>query len=295
MNNYCLYGLTVATPFHCPELLPSSKAPEVIVCFENIDDSAIAWSGEGVCYKASPDKYLLDVKGTARYLLIDGRRISIEKDSDADEDALRLFLYNEVAAALLMQRGMLVLKGSVVARDGKAFVLLGGASVGKSMTAAGLGNKGYSIVADGVCAIGQNGSLVVAPGFPSLLLWKKGLKELDLPLNDCRPVRNGMNKFYFPVTHNFTNETLPVAGIWLLSEHNKKDTSSTAIEGADKFFAILSSCYHPELATPMGVRGGNNKLAAITAKEAKIRKMEFNMSPATFGDYIDFLGKELGR
>lgn len=292
MNTYYLYGLTVATPFSCPELLPSSESPDVVVRFENIEDSGIQWSEEGVCYKASPDKYLLSVKGVARYLLAGGKQISIDKSPDTDEDALRLFLYNEVSAALLAQREMLVLKGSVVARDGKAFVLLGSTSVGKSITAAGLGNKGYSIVSDGVCAIGTNGEIVVSPGYPCLMLWKKGLKELDLSPEGYKPVRNGMNKFFFPVRQNFINETLPVAGIYLLSERNKQGVLSSAIAGADKFFFILNNRYHPGSRLS---KGKVNELAATTAKQVKMRKIEFNMSADSFGDYIGFLEQELGK
>lgn len=292
MNTYYLYGLTVATPFSCPELLPSSESPDVVVRFENIEDSGIRWSEEGVCYKASPDQYLLSVKGVAKYLLSGGKQIAIDKNPDADEDSLRLFLYNEVAAALLAQRGALVLKGSVIARDGKAFVLLGRTSAGKSLTAAGLGNKGYSVVADGVCAIGTNGKIVVSPGFPSLLLWEKGLKELDLSPEDYKPVRNGMNKFFLPVKQNFINETLPVAGIYLLSERNMKGVLSSAIAGADKFFFILNNRYHPGSRLSMGKV---NELAAIAAKQVKMRKIEFNMPADSFGDYIDFLEQELGK
>lgn len=296
VNYYCLYGLTVSTPFPCPELVPSLHAPDVVVQFEQIDDSGVTWGEQGVCYNVSPGRYLLSVKGVARYLLSEGTRISIEKGPDADEDSLRLFFYNEVAAALLMQRGMLVLKASVVARNGRAFVLAGKASIGKSFTAAGLARKGYAIVSEGVCVISiQNGGIAVSSGFPALMLWEKGLRALDLSPEQYRPVRKGMNKFYFPVTENFVNETLPVSGICLLSEHNKQGISSCDIEGASKLFALLNHQYHPGLPQPMGVMGNVNELAAITAKRARLRKIEFNMSASPFGDYIDYLERELEK
>lgn len=292
-NTYYLYGLTVATPFPCPELLPSSKAPDVIVRFENNNDSAITWSEEGVCYKATLGRYVLNVKGTANYLLSDGKQISIEKDPDADEDALRLFFYNEVAVALLMQRGMLVLKGSVVARDGKAFVLLGRTSAGKSITAAGLSRNGFSVVSDNICAIDTiNGEVLVSAGSPYLLLWERGMRELNITPDDYKPVRRGMNKFYVPVKQNSINEMLPVAGIWLLSEHNEKNVSSYGIQGADKLFVTLNSRYHSRSRLHIGK---SNELAAITAKQVNMRRIESNMSADLLGDYIGFLGKELGK
>ncbi len=292
-GKYSLCGLTFATPFVCPELLPSEAEPDVVVRFENIDDSAIVWNKQGVCYKAGREQYLLMVKGIARYLLTNGKHILIEKHLGADEDSLRLFLYNEVVAALLAQRGMLVLKASVVARNGKAFVLLGSTSVGKSLTAAGLGDKGYVIVSDGVCAINEQGA--VLPGFPALMLWKKGLLELGLSPESYKPVRPGMNKFFFPVKQNFIHEALPVTGVYLLSEHNKKELASSPIDGADKFFTILSHGYFPELVQSMGLGGVVNQLVVQTAKQANMRKVAFNMSANPFGDYIGFLKNELEK
>jgi len=123
------------------------------------------------------------------------------------------------------------------------------------------------------------------------MLWEKGLKAFDLSTEQYKPVRKGMNKFFFPVTEKFINETLPVAGICLLSEHNRNELSSSAIEGANKLFALLNHQYHPGLAQPMGVLGKVNELAVLTAKQVKMRKIEFNMSASPFGDYIGILEK----
>lgn len=294
INKYCYYGLTVATPFVCPELQPSVARPDVIVSCGQIDASDIIWHDEGLCYKAAPGKYQLRVRGVAGYLLSVGKQILIEQSTAADEKTVRHFFYNEVAAALLMQRGMLLLKASVVARNGRAFVLMGKTSVGKSFTAAGLARKGYNIVSDGVCALGiQHGVIVVAPGLPFLMLWQKGLQAHGLSLDQYIPVRGGMNKFYFPATEHFINETQPVAGICLLTEHNRKELSSSAIEGANKLFALLNHQYHPRLADPLGTLDKVHELASITAKQVKMRKIKYNMDANPLDDYLDVLEKEL--
>lgn len=295
MNNYHFYGLTVSTPFPCPELLPSLAASDVIVSYEQIDDSGFAWCEQGVCYKVMPGKCLLKVKGIARYLLLEGKQIVIEKYPAAHEDAVRLFFYNEVAAALLMQREMLVLKASVVVRDGKAMVLLGSTSVGKSMAAAALCGQGYAVLADGVCAIRADGEVFVSPGFPALLLWKMGLQKLELSPENYKPVRTGMNKFYFPVSRHFMNETLPVAKICFLTEHNQPEMTASAIAGADKFFAILSHGYHPGMVRAMGMMGKVNELATMTAQQANMQRIGFSMSANSFDEYIEFLEGELAR
>lgn len=60
-------------------------------------------------------------------------------------------------ATWLMAKGLCVMRGTVVAKDGAALVLLGELSVGVSVTAAQLTRHGWGIVSDGLAAIDAEG------------------------------------------------------------------------------------------------------------------------------------------
>jgi len=68
-----------------------------------------------------------------------------------------------------MTRGLCAMRGTVVAKDGAALVLLGGFSVGVSVTAAQLTRHGWGIVSDGLVVIdAQGNALSSEPGEPTV-------------------------------------------------------------------------------------------------------------------------------
>ena len=290
---YSLYGLTLDVPFSCPELLPSSGKVDVVVRWGRIDDRVIDWRGEGLCYKASPGKYLLNVKGVAVYFVHNGNEVVIERDPKADDDSIRLFLYNEVIGAMLLQRGSLPLKGCVVEHNGKGFGILGTTPSGKSMTAAGLAGKGFRIIADGLCCLTDVVSPVAQPGYPQLILWHGGLEILGKPYCRYKQVRKGMNRFYVPLEDAFRNEALSLERMYIITLHNKPGISVSTVSGAKKLFALLGNQYHPELTKPLGVMEKVNGIAASTAKGLEMRVIGFNDLLVPFGEYVGFLEREL--
>lgn len=290
---YSLYGLTIDSPLPCPELLPSSGKTDVFVRWGRIDGRVIDWRGEGLCYKAAPGKYLLNVKGVAVYFVHNGNEVVIERDPKADDDALRLFLYNEVIGAILLQRGSLPLKGCVVEHDGKGFGFLGATPSGKSMTAAGLAGKGFWIIADGICCLANGGYPVAQPGCPRLILWDRGLEILGKPHNPYKQVRKGMNRFYVPLEGAFKNKALSLERIYIITIHNKPGISVSTVSGAKKLFALLGNQYHPELTKPLGVMEKVNGIAVSTAKGLEVRVIGFNDILVPFDEYVGFLEREL--
>ncbi len=292
---YSLYGLTIDSPLPCPELLPSSGKTDVVVRWGRVDDYVTDWRGEGLCYKASPGKYLLNVKGVADYFVHNGNEVVIARDHKADDDALRLFLYNEVMGAILLQRGSLPLKGCVVEHNGKGFAFLCATPSGKSMTAAGLAGKGFRIIADGICCLTNGGYPVAQPGYPHLILWDGGLEILGKPHSPYKQVRKGMNRFYVPLEGAFRNEALPLERVYIITLHNKPGFSVSTTSGAKKLFALLFNQYHPELAKPLGVMEKVNGIAISTAKVLEVRVIGFNHHLVPFSEYVGFLERELTR
>jgi hypothetical protein len=81
----------------------------------------------------------------------------IAPDSDLIEKTL-CALGSWASAQWLMTRGLCVMRGTVVAKQGSALVLTGGWGVGVSVTAAQLTRHGWGIVSDGLVAIDAEGS-----------------------------------------------------------------------------------------------------------------------------------------
>jgi hypothetical protein len=290
---YALYGLTLETPFPCPELQPATGDAEVVVKWGKIAGDSLDWRDEGVCYKAAPGKYLLSIAGVADFLVENGKTVTIEKTSQGDEDALRLFFYNEVMGALLMQRGCLLLKGCVMERAGKGIAFIGPTPSGKTMTAARLVEKGFRVVSDGFCCLSGNENPTVQPGYSRLMLWEKSLEKLGLPPGELKPVRRGMQRFYLPLGLSFCNEPVSLESAYVFAFLNRAELLIEEAEGAKKLFALLNHRYHPELTMPLGMMETVGRIAANLANTARVKFVRHNDTLVPFDDCIERMEQEL--
>lgn len=289
---YTLYGLTASFPFQCPELIPTTGRKDITVRFGEIEENRYKWNIEGLCYKASKGKFFLYVKGIAKYLVSGGREIVIETEGNAEEDAVRLFLYDTVFAAVLMQRGRLPLQGSVIVHKGKGIAFLGKSSVGKSIIAAALYKRGHKVIADTICAVNFNKRPLVAPGYPYLMLWRRGLKILEEEFRDHKPVRKGLMKYYFPLGDFFHHQPVPLRKIYLLNSHNKEEYTFTPVRGSDKLFALQDYIYNESLVKAMDVENAQFQLCVKTARHTEIKKIHYHDQKRRLNELIDFLEKD---
>jgi len=136
----------------------------------------------------------LTVEGIGSFRIHHGEQISWHRASNSvcDQD-LRTFLLGSAVGALLIQKGMLVLHGNALERDGQAIVCLGHSGAGKSTLAYALMHQGWRLLADDLVAITPDGQ--VLPGIPRIKLWHDAVKAFGLDPDALPPIREGMQKY----------------------------------------------------------------------------------------------------
>ena len=136
----------------------------------------------------------LQVEGIARFRICGGEHIAFEPwQGDGEEQDLRTYLLGSAVGALLIQRGMLVLHGNALEREGQAIVCLGHSGAGKSTLAYALMQQGWGLLADDLVAITTEG--LVLPGIPRIKLWLDALEAFGLDPQALQPISKGMNKY----------------------------------------------------------------------------------------------------
>jgi hypothetical protein len=136
----------------------------------------------------------LTVEGIGRFRITDGERIGWQRaDAGVNDQDIRTFLLGSAVGALLIQRGMLVLHGNALEKDGQAIVCLGHSGAGKSTLAYALMQQGWRLLADDLVAV--NGEGMVLPGIPRIKLWHDAAKAFGLDPGALPPIREGMNKY----------------------------------------------------------------------------------------------------
>jgi hypothetical protein len=180
MASYVAYGLNIDSDLDLPELnaVPPIRA-DVKIRFGPVDRFAPNVSGR--THRAAHDEICFYYERIGKFR-VRRNEIIVDLEPGADDRLLRVCLLGPGLAALLHQRGLLVLHGSAVNLFGTAVAFLGGKGWGKSTIAAFLQTRGHSFLADDVVALttGAPDSIQLLPGFPQLKLWPDSVAYLGL-------------------------------------------------------------------------------------------------------------------
>src|SRR6185369_10421226 len=103
---------------------------------------------------------------SGRFLVEGGRRITLYRNPTAKDVRLCAHLLAAVIAALLRQRGLLVLHANVVTTPRGAVAITGASGAGKSTTQAALMSLGCRMVTDDITVVsmGSDGRILALPG-----------------------------------------------------------------------------------------------------------------------------------
>jgi hypothetical protein len=198
-------------------------------------------------FQAKKDYLWLNVENVARFLVVSGKEIIIEPYANADEDSIRLFVLGSCFGALLMQREYYLLHGNAVKIGEHAVSFVGLSGAGKSTISGILFKRGYSILADDVCAVNRTGE--VLPSFPQIKLWSDAVQQLGMNAAGLRKIRPTMEKYAIPLASKFYPNALPLKMIYILTPHNQLDTYVTNVTGVHKYASLQQQSYRRLYAT----------------------------------------------
>lgn len=250
-HHYTLYGLTLVVPFPCPMLTPAATGtvPDVTIVEGAVPFSLASPKAEIDNWQATPGSYLFrGGRRSGRFLVEDGRLITIQRNPAAEDERLYTSLTTNVIGALLCQRGQLVLHASVVMTSRGAVAISGESGVGKSTAQAELLARGCRMVTDDVTVLrlGTDGQVMVLPGISKINLCedaatKLGLDVTNLPRNPLRRI-----KVVVPVGYDcMITDPVPLKELYLLNRHPGKGLNITRLTGAEKFHRLQECFYGP--------------------------------------------------
>ncbi len=248
---YSLFGIILSVPFPCPNLTsaPAGSVADVAVVEGPVPRSLPESKVDGPNWQASPGAFLFrGGRNSGRFLVEGGDKITLIRNPAAEEKRLCAHLLAAVMAALLRQRGLLVLHANVAITPHGAVAISGGTGAGKSTTQAVLMARGCRMVTDDITVIGMglDGRVTVLPGLAKMNLCEDAAAKLghdvaSLPRNPLRSI-----KVIVPVVpRDILNETVPLKTIYLLDSHAGDGLNFTQLDGVAKFSALQECIYGP--------------------------------------------------
>ena len=246
MPNYYAFNLAILSDLELPELIihenPLGLQPDVVIQWGVVSASGLDHAVvNGVTFQANETSLWLHVPMIARYLITDGKQITIEPLVNGDEDSIRVFLLGSCMGALLMQRNLFLLHANAIKIGNHCISFSGASGAGKSTLSGAFLQQGYSILADDVCAINHKGEVI--PSFPQIKLWADSSRHLAVDTQPLRKIRPAIEKFALPIGHHFHAQPLPLKVIYILHSHNKNTFEINNLTGSQKFNPLKNNTY----------------------------------------------------
>jgi hypothetical protein len=269
MPTYTAYGLTIQVPFACPALSPAppGAAPDIVVAEGEVPLQLGAPQAEGVCWQASPGCFLWRGGPRAgRFLVEAGGRVTLQRGRRAEEELLAFHFLDAVLAAVLHQRGLLVLHANAAVTPNGAVAISGEPGAGKSTTLAALLQHGCAMLSDDITALrpGPDGCVHVLPGVPQMHLCEDSAEGLGYDIAGSPRFRWRQTKAAVETRSAMAAHPVPLRALYLLRTHSGDGVHIHTLTGTEKFAALQDCVYGPLLPAEHPVKF--KLLAAVTAQ-----------------------------
>ena len=132
----------------------------------------------------------VDVAGIARFRVVDGEHVMVDRDPGTTDTQIGVWLFGTVAALLLGQQGRFALHASTVDLPGSAVAVSGAIGSGKSTTSLALAGRGHRLVADDVSPLTVvGGAALLEPFGRPVHVWPATYAALGtVPPPEARPM-----------------------------------------------------------------------------------------------------------
>ena len=238
------------------------------------------------------------LKGTGEHLWFDipdklsmmidrGQSITYNPYPQVPKEELRAYLLGSGLGAALMQRGNLVLHANAVLLDpceatSRAILCVGRSGAGKSTTAVGLMQRGHRILADDVCPITPEGSLL--PGLARAKISDDTADWLGIATEGLERIGVEDTKVSVPLPETVLGKAVRPSTVFWLDPIDANEFKVERMSGVEKFAALRNNIYRPEFLTAMGLEDRIFAQLGVLAKSVLVFRItrpnsQFDLAP----------------
>ncbi len=249
---YTVYGLTLSTPFPCTVLPPASPqaSPDVTVIEGEVPFQLTAPVVEELRWQAEAGRYLYrGGRRAGRFLVEDGKRVTLQRSPAAEDEMLAFAFLDFVLAAILRQRGLLVLHANTALTPKGAVAISGESGAGKSTTLTALLQQGCAMISDDITALhlGADGHIETLPGIPQMHITEDTAQSLNYDISTFPRHQWRRMKAAVPMHEQMATQPAPLCALYLLEKMDVDEVCVRALNGAEKFSTVQTCVYGPML------------------------------------------------
>ncbi|QAY68450.1 aldolase [Paenibacillus protaetiae] len=219
---YQAFGQTIQSDILLPELIMADSPIsdiDVTIRYENLSRKLNEFIQNRTSYQIKKGYFAFYVPEVACFVIENGDMISVYPDKQENLDRIRLYVLGTCMGAILHQKQIVALHGSAIVIQDKAYAFVGDSGQGKSTLASAFIQQGYKLLTDDVIAIKMiNDNPMVMPAYPQQKLWQESLAAFGMNPERYSPLFDRETKYAVPVSSNFINTPVPLAGVFELTK-----------------------------------------------------------------------------
>lgn len=299
-NYYKAFGFTIKSSIALPELksMPSSlDTVDIEIEFGNLTEAWNSVSTPSNRFFVSKQQIMFHLAHIAIYSIENGNKIIVSPMEGTEESQLRLYILGSCMGAILMQRKVFPLHGSAIAIDGKAYAIVGHSGAGKSTLASAFIEEGYDLLTDDIIPLTfskESGKPSVIPTYPQQKLWQESLTHFGHDSSNYKPLINRKTKFAVPVTNQFSDKPLPLAGIFELVKTKEDHITLMPIQKLDRLQTIFNHTYRNNFIDGMNLREWHFQSAVKAINHVDVYQLRRPGLGFSVGELVDCVLGEIG-
>lgn len=224
-RTYSAFGLAVASDLPLDGFVPASpgRTPDVTVT-----------AGPPASGHDGGQRVVARAEGVLVASVHHGREVTVDPSDTADPGFVSAVVTGELFSVVLRQRGLLVLHGSAVAKNGLAVGFVGNSGWGKSTLAASLVERGWRLLADDLLVVhglGTDEAPTTIPTHPMMRLSQEALDSVDGGEMARGQAHALTTKVRVDQGAAFSDEPTPLARVWVLDPRLAASHASEAFTG----------------------------------------------------------------
>jgi len=234
------------------------------------------WNATNYFFAKDGTSLTLQFLDVGRFLIQDGRKVTIMPLGEPSVGTLSTFLMGSVMGGLLHQRGYFLLHGNAIVHNDQAYIFAGESGAGKSTLAAAFSKAGAQVLSDDVSAIifDKAGRPWVLPAYPAMKLWQDAADYFDIETKDCHSVVARENKYHIPYEDIFCQEPKLLAGLYIL-EKKSENFSVVNLNTIQKVENLILHTYTKRYLDVMGFADRHLKNCLALAGACPIFKVNY--------------------
>lgn len=295
-HRYRIYGLILESELACPGFATVSEAKkantDVFVKIGDVPDELENAKASGFKFQANPDHIL--TKGIrARMLVSKGSQVTIQPAEGTHEDVIRSLFMAWGLGALLHQRNIFPLHGSVISLGNACVAFCAPSGTGKSSLSALFVKRGYTLLDDNIAAIRCiDGEYMVYPGAPVIKFPRDVLEKSGDSFTSLGTFQPFMDKYAVVVRQDFPVNPQPLKKVYVLTRSGQPGFALTPLNGAARFDSLMKNTFCPQFLRGMNKFPQHFSTVRSLANQIPMVGVQLPDWPTPYADVADVLEQD---